>query len=265
VWLLEQGVAPRSIQWIKPREGWWLNRKFQQPHTQVTEMHRAIAIQLEAMAVAPSMAELLARLEAEGVLLRIDRAVTPTMLRGAILSEGELTRLRTIEDVVRLGHVQRLERDAIVLERGTVPTNAATVHVHCAASALSRPPLRPIFEARRVTVQAITWGFACYQAAMQGVIEAVVPDDAEKNRLCAPIPYWDSDEDYLRSFLATMIGDQERGAHAQLRAWMRSTRLNPGSAIEAMKSDPRVQETRERIKRAAIPAALNVRRLLDGA
>src|SRR5690606_19834957 len=28
VWLLERGVPAAAIRWIKPREGWWLNRKF---------------------------------------------------------------------------------------------------------------------------------------------------------------------------------------------------------------------------------------------
>jgi hypothetical protein len=40
------------------------------------------------------------------------------MFRGTMLSARELDALRQIADVVRLGHVRRVERDRIVLERG---------------------------------------------------------------------------------------------------------------------------------------------------
>src|SRR3954469_8810879 len=103
-WLIEQGVAPSAIRWIKPREAWWANRRFQQPHALLPEMYRGFALQLEAMAQAASVQDLFARLEAQGFFLRIDSAVMPTMFRGAVISEAELRLLRRIEDVVRLGH-----------------------------------------------------------------------------------------------------------------------------------------------------------------
>jgi hypothetical protein len=161
VWMLEQGVPASSIRWIKPREAWWLNRRFHQPHTLLPDFYRGIAIELEAMAQATSIDELCARLEGKGFLLRVDAGVAPTMLHGAIISEAELALLRRIEDVVRLGHVRSIGRDEIVLDAGRVPTSEATVHVHCASRGLARPALRPIFEPGRVTVQPFMWGFAC--------------------------------------------------------------------------------------------------------
>ncbi|HZU84729.1 MAG TPA: NAD(P)-binding protein, partial [Polyangiaceae bacterium] len=38
VWLLEQGVPAAAIRWIKPREAWWMNRRFQQPHTLLPDL-----------------------------------------------------------------------------------------------------------------------------------------------------------------------------------------------------------------------------------
>jgi hypothetical protein len=87
--------------------------------------------------------------------------VVPTMFRGAIVSEPELRLLRQIEGVVRMGHVRRIERDEIILDQGRVPTDEQTVHVHCAARGLPRPPQRPIFEPGRVTVPPISYGFVC--------------------------------------------------------------------------------------------------------
>jgi hypothetical protein len=113
-----------------------------------------------------------------------------------------------------------------------------------------------------VTVQPFVWGYSCYQFAMLGVIEATVAGDAEKNRLCPPIPYWDDKEDYPSAFLAAMMSDRARVDHPVLAAWARSTRLNPTSGIASYRDDPRVIETRERIKRSAAAAGMNVRRIL---
>src|SRR5262249_2404725 len=43
VWLLEQGVPPPAIRWVKPREAWWVNRRFQQPHTLLPDFYRGTA------------------------------------------------------------------------------------------------------------------------------------------------------------------------------------------------------------------------------
>lgn len=258
VWLLERGVPASAIRWIKPREAWWMNRKFHQPHTLLPELYRGIAIQIEAIAQAESLEHACTRLEAEGILLRVDPEVAPTMFRGAIVSESELALLRQIEDVVRLGHVRSIERDEIVLEQGRVPTSERTVHIHCASRALARPPSCPIFEAGKVTIQPFFWGFACFQFAMLGVIEATVEGDDEKNRLCPPIVYWDQNADYLSAFRATLTTDRARAAYPVLATWARASRLNPVSGLASYGDDPRVVESRERISRFAPAAAANM-------
>jgi hypothetical protein len=263
VWLLEQRVPAASIRWIVPRDAWWMNRRFQQPHTLLPDLYRGAAIQFEAMAHATSVEDLFARLESEGIFLRVHPDVAPTMFRGAVVSERELELLRGIEDVVRLGRVQRIDRSEIVLERGRVPTNERTVHIHCASSGLARPPLRPIFEPGRVTIQPFRWGFACYQFAMLGVVEATIESDEEKNRLFPPIHYWDQDRDYVSAFLATLANDPARAAHSVLAQWVKTTRLNPVHDLALYQSDPRVVDARDRIKRCAPAAVDNLRKLLD--
>src|SRR5512140_1875172 len=63
VWLLQQGVPAAAIRWIRPRDAWWMNRKFQQPHTLLPGLLHGTAIQIEAMAQAATVDELCARLE----------------------------------------------------------------------------------------------------------------------------------------------------------------------------------------------------------
>ncbi len=262
VWLLEQGVTPSAIRWIKPREGWWVNRRFQQPLSLLPETYNGLAIQLEAMAQATSIRDLFTRLENEEFFLRVDPAVPATMFRGAVISQAELKLLRQIRDVVRLGHVRRIERDQIILDEGTVPTSAGTVHVHCASRGLARRPLRPIFEPKRVTVQPFQWGFVCYQFATLGVVEATVESDEEKNRLCPPMTYWDATTDYVSAFLAALTTQRARDGYPALAGWTMATRLNPLGALALHRDDPLVIDARERIKRCASAATYNLAKLL---
>jgi hypothetical protein len=261
-WLLEQGVPVTKISWVRPREAWWVNRKFQQPLAQLSELYRGIALQLEAMAESASVGEVFARLESQGYFLRIDPEVTPTMFRGAIISEAEIELLRRVRDVIRMGRVRRIEVDRIVLDEGSVPVNGRTVHIHCASRGLSRPPLRPIFEPARITVQPLMLGFVCYQFATLGVVEATVESDAEKNRLCPPIAYWDVNADYLSAYVAGLACERSWAANPFIATWAKSTRLNPFGGMARGSADLVAIDTRERIKRSAGAAVANVRKLL---
>ena len=87
VWLLELGVDPGRITWVKPREPWMTDRAALQPLEKVGDFMIGYADSIEAAALATSVPDLFERLEACGVLVRIDNRVEPTMFRGAILSE----------------------------------------------------------------------------------------------------------------------------------------------------------------------------------
>lgn len=263
VWLLSQGVPASAIQWVRPREGWWLNRRFHQPGAGLPDFFAGVGLQLKAMAQATSVDDVFARLEADGFFLRVDAKVEPTMSRGAMVSEAELALLRQIGDVVRQGHVRRIGLDRIELDGGSVPTTPGTLHVHCAAVGLARPALRPIFEADRVTIQPLFWSFACYPAALLGVIEATIADTAEKNRVCPPIRYWDEPRDYLSSYLALMAHERARSAHPAVVAWAKGTRLNPLSGLGAHRDNPLVAQTWDDFKRYGAAAAGNLVKLLQ--
>jgi hypothetical protein len=82
-------------------------------------------------------------------------------LRKSVLttvSKSELEALRRIEEVVRLGHVRRIEPDRIVLAEGTIPTSPHNLHVHCAARGLNPTPGVPMFAPGRITLQPIRMG-----------------------------------------------------------------------------------------------------------
>ncbi|CAN5162518.1 NAD(P)/FAD-dependent oxidoreductase [soil metagenome] len=263
VWLLTNGVPAAALRWIKPREGWWLDRRYHQPHEFLPDFYAGVGMQVQAFAEATSIEDIFDRLETGGMLLRVDPTVRPTMMHGAIISETELALLRQIKDVVRLGRVRRIESDRIVLDDGVVPTSLDAIHVHCAAQGLPRLALRPIFELDRITVQPMFWGFASFQFALLGVVESMIETVEEKNRLCRPITYWDGNVDYLTAYLALMAADRARAAHPALAAWAKETRLNPLGSLGEHRDHPTVIQTRERIKNFGAAAANNLVRLLS--
>ena len=95
IWLLDNGVDPDAICWVRPRDPWMLNRAVVQPDPAVFMGMAADTLQAAAEAASPD--DLFCRLEDAGVMLRIDRSVTPTMAKTPTLAQWELDRLRTIE------------------------------------------------------------------------------------------------------------------------------------------------------------------------
>lgn len=242
VWLLENGVEAGQIQWIKPREAWLLNRVYFQPGEFVGTLFEGIALQMEAAARAISVDDLFDRLDAAGQLRRVDRSVWPTMYKAATIADWELDLLRGIDNVVRLGHVRRIERDRIILDGGTIPTRPGHLHVHCAADGLRRPPALPIFDGDRITLQPVRTGLVPFNAALVAFVEAHRHDDAEKNRLCPPNPYPDAALDWARSTLIQMRADRAWSKMTDIAEWLERSRLNPLRGLFGRLGDPRVQE-----------------------
>ena len=246
VWLLENGVDAGRIQWIKPREAWLLNRVYFQPGELVGTLLMGIALQMEAAAQATSVDDLFDRLDATGQLRRVDQGVRPTMYKAATIADWELDLLRCIENVVRLGHVRRIERDRIILDKGTIPTSPGHLHVHCAADGLRRPPALPIFGADRITLQPVRTGLVPFNAALAAFVEAHRDDDAEKNRLCPPNPYPDAALDWARTTLIQMRADRAWSRETDIAEWLERSRLNPLRGLLGRLGDPQVQQALQR-------------------
>jgi hypothetical protein len=223
-WLLDQGCAPEVITWIRPRDAWLLNREFFQPGRART-LEGAV-LQLEAMRSASSVDETYVLLEDARVMLRTDPGVVPTMMKGATVSIHELEQLRQVEDVVRLGHVERIEEDRIVLEHGTVPTSPDRLYVHCASEGLADNPLRPIFTDDEITLQLVTRMSLTLSGALQGVVEASDRDTGDKNRLCRPATWPRTPFDYLRVILAGIETEMGWGDAPELQEFLDNSRLN---------------------------------------
>jgi hypothetical protein len=181
--------------------------------------------ELEAARDATSPADLFARLESAGLLLRIDPHVTPTMYRCATVSRAELEALRSIRHVVRLGRVRALHAHRIVLEHGSIPTSPAHVHVHCSAGGLPRGGMQPIFQGPRIVAQYVRRCSPAFSAALIAHVEATVDGDDAKNALCRPVRVPREPLDWLRMYLETARNQGAWARDAALQAWLKGSRL----------------------------------------
>jgi hypothetical protein len=225
-WLLDNGVSPSRIRWIRPRDAWLLDRAYQQPQELVARMMYGISLNTEAVAKAEDQADLFRRLEESGQLLRIDPKVEPTMYRCATVDTYELEGLRSIENVVRLGRVKRIESNRIILDEGMVGTEPSHVYVDCTAEGIPSPPDRPVFESCRITLQPIRTCSPTFNAALTGLIESLTVNDEEKNRLCPPNRYPNTAAQWLRCFAVNGRAQARWSKVPEVSEWIKESRLN---------------------------------------
>ena len=224
VWLLDNGIEPDAIRWIRPREAWFHDRSQFQPLDQVGALITGISQDAEAGAHATDLDDLFQRLEGAGRLVRIDSARPATMYRGTMLSAGELRAVRQIEDVIRLGRVRRIEADRVVLERGEVATGANVLHVDCTALGLRDAPGVPIFQNGRIVLQQVRHLSPCFNAALIGFVEANRDDDANKNQLCPPNPYPAGVADWPRMVSRTWRTERRWLSEPDVSRWVAESR-----------------------------------------
>ena len=199
LWLLGQGIAPDRLTWIMPRDSWLLDRATMQPGSLFADqLKTSFTAQLRAIRDAASVDDLFSRLEDAGVVLRINPAIRPTMYRCATVTRLELEQLRRIGDVVRMGHLLRVDADKMVLDGGTVAMDGRALYIDCTADGAERRPATPIFDTGRITLQSVRGCQQIFSAALIAHVEPAYPNDMVKNQLCVPLPHPDADVDWLR-------------------------------------------------------------------
>ncbi|MBD8024923.1 pyridine nucleotide-disulfide oxidoreductase [Microbacterium gallinarum] len=251
VWLLQQGVDPNAITWVRPRDPWMLNRAFVQPDPAIFLAMAADTMAAAAAATSPD--DVFLRLEDAGIMLRIDPTVLPTMAKTPTLAAWELALVRTIDDAVRRGHVRSVAPGRLRFADGDVRVPSDTLVVHCAAEGLKYPGLRPIWSPDAITPQPVRVGFPCFGAAIVGHVEATRDDDTEKNRVCRPSPFSNTPADWAAMQVIGGEASLAMTSEPDLRAWANETPLNPVRIPADRAADPAVVEARERLKQNIAP------------
>ena len=260
VWLLGRGVDPDAICWVRPRDPWMLDRAVVQPDPAVFLGMGATV--MESAARSATLDEVFLRLEDAGVMLRIDREVAPTMARTPTLGRWELDLLRSVEDVVRRGHIRSVDRGTLHLDDGSVAVGNDALVVHCAADGLKNPPLVPIWRPDVITLQPVRSGFPCFAAALAGYVEATRADDDEKNRLCPPSPYGNSLRDWAAMNVLGARAAASFSAEPDIRDWASGVALNPARVPPGHPQSGALDDARERLATWGAPGLARLAELM---
>jgi hypothetical protein len=239
-WLMDEGVAPDSIRWVRPRDAWLMDRASFQPLELVGSYMELQGRWVQSAAEMEDGSDFARRMEEHGIFARIDPSVEPRVFRGATISRIELDSLRQIENVVRRGKVLRIAGDRITFADGSLASDRDHLYVDCTAAGVRPIAPVPIFEPDRITMQYVTPGIASWTAGTLGVVEALRDDDAEKNRLCPPAEPADDLANLQRYLYASMSGLVARLSEPDLAAWNEASRLNPASGAVGQMDDARV-------------------------
>ncbi len=227
LWLLRNGIPPERLTWIMPRDAWLMDRANIQPGPQFLERFQAGFTQrLVAIEAATSVTDLFDRLEACGNLLRLDSAVQPTMYRCANVTTTELQQLQRIDDVVRMGRVQRIEPGKVALADGAITIDGSALYVDCSADGLEKRPAETVFDGDRITLQSVRGCQQVFSASLIAHVEAGYDDDATRNRLCRPVPHPNTDLDWLTTTLAEQGNQISWLEDPDLMNWLCDARLD---------------------------------------
>ncbi len=259
LWLLSQGVDPDAICWVRPRDPWMLDRAVVQPDPAV--FLGMAADTLQAASVSTTVEDLFLRLEAAGIMLRIDRSVMPTMAKTPTLATWELDQLRTVENVVRRGHLRLVEPGRLTLDGAPVVVAGDALVVHCAAPGLQYAPLVPVWRPAAITLQPVRTGFPCFGAALIGYVEATRSEDAEKNRLCPPTPYSDTMADWATMTVLGNRAARSFGSAPDIRSWADTVALNPARVPPDRRGSAALEDALRRLQAAAGPGVARLEEL----
>jgi hypothetical protein len=257
LWLLRHGVSPDRLTWIMPRDAWLMDRANIQPGQKFLQQFQAsFTSRLAAIAEATGVADLFDRLEASGVLLRLDPGVRPGMYRCATVSSAELDQLRRIGDIVRMGRVESIEVGKVVLTDGAIPVDGSALYVDCSADGLQRQPPVTVFDGDRITLQSLRGCQQVFSAALTAHVEAAYHDDATRNDLCMPVPHPDTDRDWLTMTLAEQRNQARWLDDADLMDWLCAARLDLMRGVFApLISNPQVREQLLGLSKTALQSA----------
>ena len=267
LWLLANDVDPDAITWITPRDSWILDRANIQPGPDFWDRTLGnAAAQVQASAEATSVDDLFDRLEAAGSLMRIDPAVRPTMYRCATCTRAELAQLQRIRRVVRMGRVQSIEPERVVLDEGEIPTTTRTLHVDCAADGLERRPSLPVFDGDQLTLQTVRHCQQVFSAALIAHIEVAYSDEATKNQLATVVPHPNNDIDWLRTALGNTINTALWREDSALTEWLADARLDGFSRSRMGEGSNLGQRTSMKlIAEHGVQSVVNLQRLIGEA
>lgn len=266
IWLIERDVPYEKIHWIVSRDAWLIDRQNTQPSEDFFDsVMSAQAAQFEAIAAATSIRDLFERLEASGVLMRIDKEVWPSMFHGATVSRAELAALAKVKNVIRKGRIQKLEKEKIHFNDDIVDAPKNALYIDCSARAIKALDPKTVFDGQVITPQTVRAYQPIFSAAFIAHIELTEENDKQKNHYCQVVPLPNHDTDWIRMMSVQMMNQVNWGANKPLRKWLYNNRLDGFSKMVADvdKNDEDKMKIMKRLRSALMPAAFKIPTLME--
>ncbi|MEP5731228.1 MAG: hypothetical protein ABJL67_17875 [Sulfitobacter sp.] len=229
IWLLEQGVEPDKITWVRPNDYWLFNRERILNHPNLFDtVIGSFLGELKLLGSVRTVDEFCAGMEMAGTWHRIDQTIKPTKFHAAVCSSREVALLAQIKDVVRLGHVQELVSNQMILDDGKVEMPANTLYVDCSASAgvLMPKDAPPVFDGEStINLNLIRPFQPLFGAALIAFLEARVPDKAARNACTHTVNFHDTPAQYIAEQLPAMMNQGAWSKVPLVKEWIARSRL----------------------------------------
>jgi len=185
VYLLEHGIPQSRITWVISRDVWYMLRDALQDYLGIAATFD------RGMCRTNSVEACFLLFEKAGLMGRLDpRLPPPRIFKSPVVSGEELERMRSVQTVVRLGRVTAVEKNTVLLERGSFGfSTEETLLVDCmmehASVFVDVGADVHIFEPGRITLGPLTSFYnPSGSAARIAFLECALDDDDEKNGCC---------------------------------------------------------------------------------
>ncbi len=267
LWLLQYGVHPEQISWVRPRDSWLFNRIKSQAGIDFFDHTIGGAVRMmETLAEVSDLETLAATMEAEGLWLRVDKTQTPTMMHMAVASESEVEALALVKNVIRMGHVRRIESGRLIFATGeeAIPHDALVIDCAASAARANIDDHAPVFSAGRINLQMIRPTQPCFSAAVIAHLEATVQDEAIKQAATNVTPMIDTVAHWAERRRTTSLNEAAWNKIDGMPAWLLGCRLNASSHALAVldRTDAAKMAVLARMGAAVPKAVENIPRLL---
>jgi len=241
LWLLEKGVAPEQISWVRPNDYWLFHRDNIMPHKDFFMRSMSAQVkEMEALAYAPKVRDYCLGMENSGRWHRIDPDVWPTKFHAAVCSGAEVDALRTIKDVIRAGHVRQIKSDRLVLEKGEVAVSQPRLYVDCTAQggAILPDDSPPVFDADTINLFMVRPFQPLFSAALIAWLEAHEPNEDIRKGCTLVTNFHNTPAEFLPNQLKGFANQAMWNQMPELKAWLDRCRLNAAThMMEGLKPD----------------------------
>ncbi|MEO0480300.1 MAG: NAD(P)/FAD-dependent oxidoreductase, partial [Planctomycetota bacterium] len=220
----------------------------------------AQAAQMEAIASSTSIDDMFDKVEAAGIFVRIDESVRPAMFHGATISDPELEELRKVKNVIRMGRIQRIEPDQIIMDDGVLPSDPDTLFVDCSACAVGNSEETTVFQGDTIYLQTVRTVQPVFSAAFIAHIDLTRDSEDEKNRLCQVVPLPNHATDWIRMQNAFMMNQYNWSQEKDLRSWLRNNRLDGYSQLTSGIEEDEVEKLAilKRLRDNSVPSVMKL-------